>query len=134
MRGKAYRTLQEKLKELEPKCRRVDVQKKINNLRSSFTRDFLKVKDSKPSGSSADNVHVPKLRYFDEMMFIKDQLDVESGESTISNSINCSICNSHSFTHFVLFSFLEPSSFFFPAAHMLNRRQSLSSCLKVSLP
>ena len=65
-KNKAISLLFNKLKEWDENARRDDVQKKINNLRSAFRREFKKYEGS-------EDVYTPQLWYFNEMMFIKDQ-------------------------------------------------------------
>jgi hypothetical protein len=69
----AYDTLIEKLKVLEPDASRESVVKKINNLRSTFRKELKKVNDSKRSGTSADDLYVPSLWYYNELLFLVDQ-------------------------------------------------------------
>ncbi|XP_047510564.1 uncharacterized protein LOC125053037 [Pieris napi] len=48
------------------------VKKKLQALRASFRKEFNKVKASMQSGAGTDDIHVPKLWYYDQLMFLKD--------------------------------------------------------------
>lgn len=72
-RNKGVVALHEILKKIEPDCTRDAVTKKINSLRASFRREFKKMEISKKSGTSTDDVYVPSLWYYEEMMFVLDQ-------------------------------------------------------------
>lgn len=80
----AYDILIEKLKPLEPDAVRDSVVKKINNLRSTFRKELKKVNDSKRSGAGSDDVYVPSLWYFNELMFLVDQETPDTSESTFA--------------------------------------------------
>ncbi|XP_076298995.1 uncharacterized protein LOC143218016 [Lasioglossum baleicum] len=56
--------------------------KKINTLRTNFNKDFKAIENAKRSGASIDEIPNPKTWYFDDMLFIKDQLDVAETESS----------------------------------------------------
>ncbi|XP_021922279.1 uncharacterized protein LOC110831041 isoform X2 [Zootermopsis nevadensis] len=57
----------------DPAANKETVQKKINSLRSCFRKEHNKVKASQKSGSGQYEVHVPKLWYYDHMLFLEDQ-------------------------------------------------------------
>jgi len=79
----AYDNLIEKLKVLEPDASRESVVKKINNLRSTFRKELKKVNDSKQSGTSADNLYIPSLWYYNELLFLVDQETADKSLSTV---------------------------------------------------
>jgi CO dehydrogenase/acetyl-CoA synthase gamma subunit (corrinoid Fe-S protein) len=79
----AYNVLIEKLKPLEPDAVRDSV-KKINNLRSTFRKELKKVNDSKRSSAGSDDVYVPSLWYFNELMFLVDQETPDTSELTFA--------------------------------------------------
>ncbi|XP_069702767.1 uncharacterized protein [Periplaneta americana] len=79
----AYDSLIEKLKVIEPDASRETVVKKINNLRSAFRKELKKVNDSKKSGASGDDVYIPVLWYFNELLFLVDQEMPEPSVSTL---------------------------------------------------
>lgn len=82
----AYDVLIEKLKPLEPAANRESVVKKINNIRSVFRKELKKVNDSKRSGASEEQVYVPSLWYFSELMFLVDQETPDASDSTIEQT------------------------------------------------
>ncbi|CAH1956865.1 unnamed protein product [Acanthoscelides obtectus] len=57
---------------------------KINNLRCAFRKELKKVRKSKRSGESCDNIYVPTLWYFELLMFTADQ---EEPRVSLSNDI-----------------------------------------------
>lgn len=71
-------------------CRRniteEEVKKKINILRTSFKRENNKVKKSMLSGSGTDDLYVPTLWYYKELEFLQDQMEEESGISTVTET------------------------------------------------
>ncbi|KAF5303597.1 hypothetical protein FQR65_LT08198 [Abscondita terminalis] len=55
------------------------VQQKLQNLRTAFRKELKKVEDSKRSGAGIDDIYVPKLWYFDLLLFTKnDELPRQS--------------------------------------------------------
>lgn len=58
---------------------------KINNLRTVFRKELKKQLDSLVSGSSADESYTPKLSYYNNLMFLKDQEIPHKGMSSISS-------------------------------------------------
>lgn len=68
-----YEVLLRKMKEVDPSADISKVQKKINNLRTVFRKELKKVESSHASGSGTDNIYVPKLWYYEKLMFLKDQ-------------------------------------------------------------
>jgi hypothetical protein len=79
----AYDNLIVKLKVLEPNASRESVVKKINNLRSTFRKELKKVNDSKRSGTSADDLYVPTLWCYNELLFLVDQETPNKSLSTV---------------------------------------------------
>ncbi|XP_018563282.1 uncharacterized protein LOC108905014 [Anoplophora glabripennis] len=61
----AYVTLIKKLQEIEPKCTKQDVIKKINSLRSAFRREYRKVTRMRAVGK----LYNPTLWYYDLISF-----------------------------------------------------------------
>jgi hypothetical protein len=49
------------------------VKKRVKSIRASFRKELRRVRDSKRSGSSADDVYKPTLWYFDLLLFTADQ-------------------------------------------------------------
>ncbi|GBN38065.1 hypothetical protein AVEN_208400-1 [Araneus ventricosus] len=48
------------------------VQKKISSLRGAYRKESNKVKASMKSGAGTDEVHTPKLWYYDMLSFLAD--------------------------------------------------------------
>lgn len=69
---------------MEPDAVRDSVVKKINNLRSTFRKELKKVNDSKRSGAGSDDIYVPSLWYFNNLMFLVDQETPDTSESTFN--------------------------------------------------
>jgi hypothetical protein len=51
-------------------------------MRSAFRKEQNKMKSSKRSGASADEVYKPSLWYFNELLFIVDQDTPDQSRST----------------------------------------------------
>lgn len=68
-----YEILLRKMKEVDPSADIGKVQKKINNLRTVFRKELKKVESSRASGSGTDNIYVPKLWYYENLRFLKEQ-------------------------------------------------------------
>ncbi|XP_015433720.1 PREDICTED: uncharacterized protein LOC107189650 [Dufourea novaeangliae] len=70
LRNKAYEELLQKCKESYPAANKEFVIKKIHTLRCSFRRELRKIRRSKASGCSTEDLYVPSLWYYDLMKFI----------------------------------------------------------------
>ncbi|XP_026688859.1 uncharacterized protein LOC113473425 [Diaphorina citri] len=64
-RDAAIDKLAKKLEELEPSATPKSVLKKINNLRSCYRKEKLKVENSLKSGASADSIYKLELWHYD---------------------------------------------------------------------
>lgn len=73
IRERAYNKLIQFAKSVEPDADKEYVQKKINNLRGCFRKELKKVEGSRLSGAGADEIYQPKLWYYDNLLFLKDQ-------------------------------------------------------------
>lgn len=69
LRNKAYDELLLLFKSVDKEATIDFVKNKINNIKSAFRKKLKKVKESKRSGSSSDDVHTPSLWYFDSLLF-----------------------------------------------------------------
>ncbi|KAL4125840.1 hypothetical protein QTP88_010080 [Uroleucon formosanum] len=69
-----------KSKEYMDKHKRINAIKKLTEL---LKRENNKVKKSMVSGSGTDEVYVPLLWYYKELEFLQDQMEEESGISSI---------------------------------------------------
>jgi len=72
MRNNAYEELVHLCKPRFPEATREFVVKKIHNFRSSFRRELNKIRQSKKSGTSTDEVYVSTLWYFNHLSFLTD--------------------------------------------------------------
>lgn len=83
----AIKKLTELLKVSRRNITEEDVKKKINILRTTFKRENNKVKKSMVSGSGTDEVYVPSLWHYKELEFLQDQMEEESGISSITEQM-----------------------------------------------
>ena len=74
-----------KLKEIDPDTNKEKVVKKIDSLRSCFTKELKKVNDLKTSGAGADDTYTPSLWYFQELLFLTDQEVPRKGISNLES-------------------------------------------------
>ncbi|XP_017953148.2 uncharacterized protein LOC101731991 isoform X1 [Xenopus tropicalis] len=84
-RDKAYAELISLCKSV---CSSADLQyvkTKIANLRTVFKKEMNKVQASKKSGASADDIYVPRLWYYDLLVFTVDQEVARDSRSNFSN-------------------------------------------------
>ncbi|KAG8431585.1 hypothetical protein GDO86_018089 [Hymenochirus boettgeri] len=72
-RQHAYEHLINLCKRVYPQANLEFVKNKIQNIRTVFKKELNKVNASQKSGSSADDVYVPRLWYFDLLLFTVDQ-------------------------------------------------------------
>lgn len=69
-----YEVLLRKMKEVDPSADISKMQKKINNLRTVFRKELKKSGVFSCIGKwYTDNIYVPKLWYYEKLMFLKDQ-------------------------------------------------------------
>ncbi|PNF41956.1 hypothetical protein B7P43_G14648 [Cryptotermes secundus] len=83
MKENAYLALTEKIKTIDPQAKKETVLKKINNLRSSFRKERKKVLMAKKSGMSSEDLYVPKLWYYKNLLFLVDQEEALDGFSSL---------------------------------------------------
>lgn len=86
IREKAYTELVNFYKTADPSATQETVRCKINNLRSAFRKELNKVKNSKKSGCSAEDIYAPTLWYYDLLAFTADQEENRNTVSTLSES------------------------------------------------
>lgn len=75
------------LKVLKPNFTENDLKKKINIIRTNFNRELNKKKLSMRSGAGSDEIYLPKLWYFNEMIFLADSVDIADTEDTIYSQV-----------------------------------------------
>ena len=83
LKDKAYVEMVHFVKEIDSSANRETVTKKINALRTNFRKELKKVESSKTSGAGEEGIYVPKLWYYHELVFLRDQ---ELPRSAISNT------------------------------------------------
>lgn len=72
LKENAYSALIDFSKSRYPNASKQFVLKKIHNFRTTFRRQFKKVKNSQTWGVASDEVYTPRLWYYDLMSFIAD--------------------------------------------------------------
>lgn len=50
----------------------MNFKKKIDSMKGSFRKELKKVKESKKTGTGADEVYTPHLWYFEHFLFLED--------------------------------------------------------------
>ncbi|XP_041424896.1 uncharacterized protein LOC121395428 [Xenopus laevis] len=84
-REKAYEELANLCKSVCPKADVQFVKTRISNIRTVFKKELNKVQASKKSGASADDLYVPKLWYYDLLLFTVDQEVARDSRSNFSS-------------------------------------------------
>lgn len=79
----AYEILYGKYKEYYPNATLEEMKKKINTLRTNFRAELRKVERSEKSGAGTEDIHVPRLWYFHDMLFLRDQETTAPSTSSI---------------------------------------------------
>jgi hypothetical protein len=72
-RDEAWDLLVQLTREKIPEAGLCFVKKKVDSIRASIRNEFPRVRDSKRSGLSTDDVYNPTLWYFDLLLFTADQ-------------------------------------------------------------
>ncbi|XP_026830445.1 uncharacterized protein LOC109611167 [Ooceraea biroi] len=88
-RDKALQIICKQYTDLTGQPLTVDIaKKKINNLRSQYLEQLNKIKQSKSSGASTDDIYTPTWWLFEDMSFLNPRITQRKGESSImiSNS------------------------------------------------
>lgn len=91
LRNKGIEALVLKCQERIPEADEAFVKKKINNLRTAYRRELAKVRSSKRTGSSTDDIYVPTLWYFDLLSFTIDYENGREGISSADDSVTFSV-------------------------------------------
>ena len=60
-----------------------DVKKKINNLRTYYSRELAKFKDSSKSGAGSDEIYVSKWPHFNSLEFLRDTIKPKKTTSSL---------------------------------------------------
>ncbi|KAL0893448.1 hypothetical protein ABMA27_015028 [Loxostege sticticalis] len=85
-RQKALEELLLILKKIDSTANLDSVTKKINSMRSAFNKEHNKVKAACRSGIGAEDEYIPKLWYYDLLLFLNER-DTEVGSSRDINAI-----------------------------------------------
>ncbi|XP_066443214.1 uncharacterized protein [Eleutherodactylus coqui] len=88
-RLKAYESMVNLCRSVCPSANIQFVKHKIANLRTVFKKEFNKVQVSKKTATSADDVYVPRLWYFDLLKFTIGQDVPKEGSSNSGESQEC---------------------------------------------
>lgn len=73
-RGAALDKILKVLKYYKPEYNQEKLKKKINVLRTNFNKEYQKIKQKKRSSACSDDIPQPTLWYYNEFLFIKDQV------------------------------------------------------------
>ncbi|XP_013113621.1 uncharacterized protein LOC106091604 [Stomoxys calcitrans] len=87
LRKRAYEVMLAKYHEIDKEANLFAVKKKINNIRTSFRREFNKVKRSQQTATNPNEIYVPTLWYYDHMDFLMDEEDDYAGGDTTTVAI-----------------------------------------------
>ncbi|XP_056387651.1 uncharacterized protein LOC130282838 isoform X2 [Hyla sarda] len=88
-RLKAYESMVNLCRSVCPSANIQFVKHKIANLRTVFKKEFNKVQVSKKTATSAEDVYVPRLWYFDLLKFTIGQDSPKEGSSNSGESQEC---------------------------------------------
>lgn len=90
----AMQKIVDALKQCKPDFTVEQLKKRINALRTNFNKDYKHIESMKRSGVAAEGIPEPNAWYYNDLMFIKDQLEIaetESSEVSIKASSTYSI-------------------------------------------
>ena len=59
-----------------------EIKKKINSLRTWFNREFRLIETKKKCGAAADDIPECSLWYYNDLFFIKDQIEISPTETS----------------------------------------------------
>lgn len=81
MRDTAYKELLDFVRKFDPDATKDTITKKINNLRCSFRKEYKKVQRSQKSKMITGQLYVPKLWYYNELLFLLNQEETYDDKS-----------------------------------------------------
>ncbi|XP_039969616.1 uncharacterized protein LOC120781462 isoform X3 [Bactrocera tryoni] len=61
---------------------------------TNFNKDYKTIESAKRTGAPTDAIPTPKAWYFEEMMFIKDQMAIAATDGTETESEECRVSES----------------------------------------
>ena len=79
------------------------VKKKVDSIRASFRKELRRVRESKRSGASGDDVYKPTLWYFDLLWFTADQENPRKSKSNLDEEAEDVDVDSQETHHSILF-------------------------------
>ncbi|XP_063048728.1 uncharacterized protein LOC134442596 [Engraulis encrasicolus] len=95
IKAKAYKNRDLRKAALEELCQQLklnsgghqvveqDVKKKFKNLRTVFTREHAAVVESSRSGAGAAEIYVPKWKYYQQLLFLRDSCGMDESEDNL---------------------------------------------------
>lgn len=87
-----------------------DIKNKTNNLRSQYSRELAKQRDSARSGAGTEDLYEPAAYWFPHMHFLKDYVTTRKGKSNVDDSDVSSKPINHTGQQpiFIYLQYLEP--------------------------
>ena len=83
LKEQAYQRLLQFVHTFEPTATKHTITKNKRNIRSTFRREKKKVTASNLSGAGFDQVYVPKLWYYNQLVFLQDQEETRAACSSL---------------------------------------------------
>lgn len=102
----AWQQIKEIMQKMKPKCTVDQLKSKINGLRSHFSNELSKVKDSQRSGSGTSDVYVPSVWWFQKLQFLTPHVEARTSTSSMQTVVEDDKDTSEEV--FALFSFFNP--------------------------
>lgn len=81
-RNLAIQKILKVLKIYKPEYNEWTFKRKINTIRTNFNKECQKINRKRKSGVSPDEIPEPTLWYFNELIFIKDQVEISDTETS----------------------------------------------------
>lgn len=72
------------LSEMRPQTKVDEVKSKINTMRTHYSHEVKKVRDSAKSGAATEEIYQPTVWWFDKMTFLAPHIKARKSESSIS--------------------------------------------------
>lgn len=91
-REAAYCRLKDFAKEYYPSLTIQDVKNKIKNIRSTYYQELKKVKDSMGTGSGADDVYKPNVKWYDTLNAVMQMVVPTRKSTTNVSKVNKCAC------------------------------------------
>ncbi|XP_062401063.1 uncharacterized protein LOC134092274 [Sardina pilchardus] len=87
VKNNAYKELCQQLTDEQQVINEEDVKKKFKNLRTVFTREHSSVLKSNKSGAGADDVYVPKWKYYQVLSFLRDTCNPDESSDNLDPAV-----------------------------------------------